>query len=121
MVPVFAEGVWQTYADPSQVGDALLNLAINARDAMPQGGCLTIEIANVHLDDDDTAQMVQAISGDYIVLSVTDTGCGMTQETVNRAIEPFFTTKPLGIGTGLGLSTIFGFAEQSGGHLRDLQ
>jgi len=114
----FAADLWQTRVDPSQIDDALLNLALNARDAMPTGGSLRIAIANAHLGEDAAAQMAEVSPGDYVVLSVTDTGCGMTPDTIARAIEPFFTTKPVGIGTGLGLSMIYGFAKQSGGHLK---
>ena len=101
---------------PSQVGDALLNLAINARDAMPHGGSLSIATANVHLEQGELDGEVTA--GDYVVLSVTDTGTGMAPEVLERVVEPFFTTKGPGAGSGLGLSMIFGFARQSGGHLR---
>jgi signal transduction histidine kinase len=106
-----------TSADPSQIGDALLNLALNARDAMPQGGDLTIEAAGVHLDAQSAAMFVDTDAGDYIVLTVTDTGTGMPEEVVQRAIEPFFTTKAPSAGSGLGLSMAYGFAKQSGGHL----
>ena len=112
-----APGLWLTHADPSQVGDALLNLAINARDAMPAGGQLIIETGNVHLDQDTAAQDNEVTAGDYVILSVTDTGGGMSQEVVAHAVEPFFTTKAPGAGTGLGLSMIYGFAKQSGGQL----
>jgi PAS domain S-box-containing protein len=106
--------LWPTRADPSQVGDALLNLAINARDAMPHGGNILIRTENVHLAG---AEASEVKSGDYVVLSMTDTGIGMTPEVRERVMEPFFTTKAPGSGSGLGLSMIFGFAKQSGGHL----
>ena len=112
-----AEGLWPARADASQVEDALLNLAINARDAMAGGGLLTIETANAVLDPDFAAARAEVTPGDYVVLSVTDTGDGMPPEVVERATEPFFSTKPMGEGTGLGLSMIYGFAKQSGGHL----
>jgi len=112
-----APGLWLTSADPSQIGDALLNLALNARDAMPDGGRLTIETANVHLDGPAAALHVEATPGDYVVLAVTDTGGGMPAGVAERATEPFFSTKPPGSGSGLGLSMIDGFARQSGGHL----
>ena len=83
-----------TYSDPSQIGDVLLNLAINARDAMPHGGSLTIETANAHLDPGSAGVNGGLSEGDYVVLAVTDTGCGMSPEVIERAIEPFFTTKP---------------------------
>ena len=111
-----ADELWPIRADPSQVGDALLNLAINARDAMPHGGTLTVATANVHLEQGELDGEVTA--GDYVVLSVADTGTGMPPEVLERVVEPFFTTKGPGAGSGLGLSMIFGFARQSGGHLR---
>src|SRR5262249_28036225 len=111
-----ADDLWPTRADPSQVGDALLNLAINARDAMPHGGTISIATANAHLAAGEQGDEVSA--GDFAVLSVTDTGIGMPPELLDRAVEPFFTTKEPGSGSGLGLSMIFGFAKQSGGHLR---
>jgi signal transduction histidine kinase len=109
-----AQELWHTRADPSQVGDALLNLAINARDAMPDGGTIVIRTANVHLRDGQDAAMKP---GSYVVLSVTDTGIGMAPELQERVVEPFFTTKAPGCGSGLGLSMVFGFAKQSGGNL----
>jgi PAS domain S-box-containing protein len=109
-----AQDLWHTRADPSQVGDALLNLAINARDAMPDGGSILIRTANVHLDD---CQDAAVRPGQYVVLSVTDTGIGMAPELQERVVEPFFTTKAPGCGSGLGLSMVFGFAKQSGGDL----
>jgi signal transduction histidine kinase len=112
-----APDLWPARADPSQVEDALLNLAINARDAMPGGGALMIETANVRLDESYPAAVAEIAPGDYVALSVTDTGEGMAAEVIERATEPFFTTKPPGEGTGLGLSMIYGFAKQSGGHL----
>jgi PAS domain S-box-containing protein len=110
--------LWPAFADPSQVQDAIVNLAINARDAMPDGGTLTIETANIHLDEDYVRANPGATPGDYAMLAVTDTGTGMSAEVAERAVEPFFTTKPVGKGTGLGLSMIYGFARQSGGHLK---
>jgi two-component system, chemotaxis family, CheB/CheR fusion protein len=104
-------------ADPSQIGDALLNLALNARDAMPQGGDLAVATANVHLDAADAAGNDEALTGDYVMLRVTDSGCGMPPDVVAQATEPFFSTKPPGSGSGLGLSMIYGFARQSGGQL----
>ncbi len=111
-----AADLWPIRADPSQVGDALLNLAINARDAMPHGGSISIETANTHLAAGE--QDSEVTQGDYVVLSVTDSGTGMSPEVLERAAEPFFSTKGPGAGSGLGLSMIFGFARQSGGHLR---
>ncbi len=112
------EDLWPAFADKSQVESALLNLAINARDAMPEGGKLTIETDNAHLDGDYAARNAEVTAGDYVTLAVTDTGTGMTAEVLERAFEPFFTTKEVGKGSGLGLSMIYGFAKQSGGHLK---
>jgi signal transduction histidine kinase len=109
--------VWLTSADPSQIGDVLLNLALNARDAMPRGGNLTLETANVHLDAHSATAYGELAPGDYVVLTVADTGIGMSKDVVRQAIEPFFSTKPPSTGSGLGLSMAYGFAKQSGGHL----
>jgi signal transduction histidine kinase len=117
MEVVGAGGLWSTLVDPNQLENALLNLCINARDAMPDGGRLTIETANKWLDD-RAASDRDLPPGQYISLCVTDTGTGMTPEIIARAFDPFFTTKPIGEGTGLGLSMIYGFARQSGGQIR---
>jgi PAS domain S-box-containing protein len=114
---VQARDLWPTLIDPNQLENALLNLSINARDAMPQGGRLTIETANKWIDE-RSASAFDLSPGQYICLSVTDTGTGMSAEVIARAFDPFFTTKPLGEGTGLGLSMIYGFARQSGGQVR---
>ncbi|WP_027583863.1 ATP-binding protein [Bradyrhizobium sp. Ai1a-2] len=106
--------LWLCHVDPAQMETALLNLALNARDAMPDGGRLDIEARNVTLDEDAVASIA---AGSYVKLSVTDTGCGMPQETLERVFEPFFTTKEVGKGTGLGLSMVYGFVRQSGGHV----
>ncbi|RJF76093.1 PAS domain-containing hybrid sensor histidine kinase/response regulator [Rhodopseudomonas palustris] len=108
-----APGVWLTLCDPNQLESALLNLAINARDAMPNGGRLTISTRNCSFD---AAEMPALEPGDYVCLTVADSGTGMSEEVAARAFDPFFTTKPLGQGTGLGLSMIYGFAQQSHGH-----
>jgi PAS domain S-box-containing protein len=115
---VLAPGTWRVEADVNQLESAILNLAVNARDAMPNGGKLMIETANTHLDRDYTAQHAEVTAGQYIVISVSDTGCGMSKEALNRAFEPFFTTKEPGKGTGLGLSMVYGFVKQSGGHVK---
>jgi PAS domain S-box-containing protein len=110
-----ADGLWNTLCDPNQLESALLNLAINARDAMPGGGRLTIATSNARLDT-ATADPSALSPGDYICIDVADTGTGMSAEVAARAFDPFFTTKPIGQGTGLGLSMIYGFARQSNGH-----
>jgi PAS domain S-box-containing protein len=110
-------GLWPTLVDPNQLENAVLNLCINARDAMPGGGRITIETAN-RLFDDRAARAIGLVPGAYISLCVTDTGTGMTPDVVSRAFDPFFTTKPMGQGTGLGLSMIYGFVRQSGGQVR---
>jgi hypothetical protein len=113
---VASDELWCTLCDPNQLESALLNLAINARDAMPDGGELVILTSNVRLDGVTTD--TPALSpGDYICIGVTDTGSGMSAEVAARAFDPFFTTKPIGQGTGLGLSMIYGFARQSNGHV----
>ncbi|TCM20631.1 PAS domain S-box-containing protein [Novosphingobium sp. PhB165] len=115
---VLAGGLWQTRCDPNQLESAILNLVINARDAMPDGGKLTIETSNADLDGLDRARQRELTPGQYVCIAVSDTGVGMSEDTAARAFEPFFTTKPIGQGTGLGLSMIYGFARQSEGQAR---
>ena len=115
---VLAGGLWRTEADSNQLESALLNLAVNARDAMPMGGKLTIETANAHLDEHYATRSTEVVPGQYVVMAVTDTGVGMSKDVIERAFEPFFTTKPVGHGTGLGLSQVYGFVKQSGGHVK---
>jgi signal transduction histidine kinase len=112
-----AEDAWPVSTDVSQLENALLNLVINARDAMPDGGELRIETANVYLDSSDINTLEPVKAGDYLMIAVTDNGTGMTPKVLAKAFDPFFTTKPIGQGTGLGLSMIYGFAQQSGGHV----
>jgi signal transduction histidine kinase/DNA-binding response OmpR family regulator len=115
---VVAGGLWNTLVDRSQVENAILNLAINSRDAMAEGGKLTIEVANAFLDDSYAHAHTEVTPGQYVMLAVSDTGGGMAPDVIARAFDPFFTTKPEGKGTGLGLSQVFGFVKQSGGHIK---
>jgi CheY-like chemotaxis protein len=114
---VLAAGLWPTLCDPNQLENAVLNLCINARDAMPDGGRLTVETGNTWVDDRG-ARDRDMLPGQFVAVCVSDTGTGMPPDVVARAFDPFFTTKPAGRGTGLGLSMIYGFAKQSGGQAR---
>jgi CheY-like chemotaxis protein len=115
---VTSPGLWRVEVDPNQLESSLLNLAVNARDAMPNGGQLAIETANARLDETYAAEHAEVPPGQYVLIAVTDTGSGMSKEVVDRAFEPFYTTKEVGKGTGLGLSMIYGFVKQSGGHVK---
>jgi len=115
---VLAGGLWPTFVDANQLENALINLAVNARDAMPGGGKLTIETANSHLDEAYAALHGDVRAGQYVGIFVSDTGTGMTKEVISQAFEPFYTTKDIGEGTGLGLSQVYGFAKQSEGHVK---
>lgn len=115
---VVSGGLWNAFVDAHQLENVLLNLAINARDAMPEGGKLTLELSNSLLDDRYVRSLSDVPAGQYVMLGVTDTGTGMAADVIEKAFDPFFTTKPEGEGTGLGLSTAYGFVKQSGGHIR---
>jgi PAS domain S-box-containing protein len=115
---VLAGGLWNTLADAAELESAIVNLCVNARDAMPDGGKLTIETANTHLDDAYAAGYPGVTPGQYVLIAVSDTGTGMPPEVVERAFDPFYTTKGVGKGTGLGLSQVYGFVRQSGGHVK---
>ena len=115
---IISGGLWNTYVDAVQVENALLNLAINARDAMNGHGKLTIEAGNASLNDEYAAQHSEVEAGQYVMLAVSDTGCGIPSDILDQVFEPFFTTKPEGKGTGLGLSMVYGFVKQSGGHIK---
>ena len=112
-----APSVWPILADPGQFQSAIVNMAVNARDAMPQGGKLVIETRNIVLDGDHADFHAELTPGEYVQLSISDTGSGMAPEVRDRVFEPFFTTKEKGRGTGLGLAMVYGFVKQAGGHI----
>jgi PAS domain S-box-containing protein len=116
--PKLAEDAWPTLVDPNQLTTAVLNLALNARDAMPRGGKLVLETGNVHLDEDYASMNSEVTPGDHVMIAVSDTGTGIPAELLEKVFDPFFTTKDVGKGTGLGLSMVFGFVKQSGGHIK---
>ena len=118
METVLAAGLWNSFVDANQLENVLINLAVNARDAMEDGGKLTIETANCYLDEGYCALNVDVEPGQYVGVFVTDTGTGMSPEVIEKAFEPFFTTKEVGHGTGLGLSQVYGFIKQSSGHVK---
>lgn len=115
---ILAADLWPTFADKNEIENALINLCVNARDAMPKGGRLTIETANVDLDEAYAAQFEDVAPGQYVLLSVADTGTGVPPDLLEQIFEPFFTTKPPGKGSGLGLAMVHGFVKQTGGHIR---
>ena len=115
---VLAGGLWPINADPNQLENVILNLAINGRDAMPDGGKMTVETQNAHLDSRYAADEIGIAPGQYVMIALTDSGSGMAQDVIDKAFDPFFTTKEVGKGTGLGLSQVYGFVKQSGGHVR---
>ena len=115
---ILAGGLWRTHVDGNELESLLLNLAVNARDAMPNGGKLTIETANANLDETYVREQVGLAAGQYVLIAVSDTGSGMSPEVIAKAFDPFFTTKATGKGTGLGLSQAYGFIKQSGGHIK---
>jgi PAS domain S-box-containing protein len=118
ITPLLAEDAWTALADPSQLTTVVLNLALNARDAMPNGGKLALETSNVYLDENYASMQDEVAAGNYVMIAVSDTGTGIPAALLERVFDPFFTTKEVGKGTGLGLSMVFGFVKQSGGHIK---
>jgi PAS domain S-box-containing protein len=118
VLPKLSEDAWPALADPNQLTTAILNLALNARDAMPHGGKITLETRNIYLDDGYASIHSDVVPGNYVMVAVSDTGTGIAPENLEKVFDPFFTTKEIGKGTGLGLSMVFGFVKQSGGHVK---
>ena len=118
ITPLLAEDAWTALVDPNQLTTAVLNLALNARDAMPNGGKLALETSNVYLDENYASMHSEVAAGNYVMIAVSDTGTGIPAADLERVFDPFFTTKEVGKGTGLGLSMVFGFVKQSGGHIK---
>jgi CheY-like chemotaxis protein len=118
ITPLLAEDAWTALVDPSQLTTAVLNLALNARDAMPNGGKLALETSNIYLDENYASMHSEVTPGNYVMVAVSDTGTGIPASLIERVFDPFFTTKEVGKGTGLGLSMVFGFVKQSGGHVK---
>ncbi|MBR0844162.1 PAS domain S-box protein [Bradyrhizobium liaoningense] len=118
IMPQLTEDAWPALVDPGQLSTAILNLALNARDAMPEGGTLVLETRNIFLDDGYASMNPDVVAGNYVMIAVSDTGSGIPPELIDRVFDPFFTTKEVGKGTGLGLSMVFGFVKQSGGHVK---
>jgi len=118
IAPLLAPDAWMALVDPSQLTTAILNLALNARDAMPYGGKLTLESKSVYLDDSYASMHSEVTPGDYVMVAISDTGAGISAANLEKVFDPFFTTKEVGKGTGLGLSMVFGFVKQSGGHIK---
>ncbi|MGH6680462.1 MAG: ATP-binding protein, partial [Bradyrhizobium sp.] len=118
ITPKLADEAWPATADPNQLTTAILNLALNARDAMPRGGKLTLETRNVYLDEGYASMNSEVVVGNYVMIAVSDTGMGISPANLEKVFDPFFTTKEVGKGTGLGLSMVFGFIKQSGGHIK---
>ncbi|NUR14215.1 MAG: PAS domain S-box protein, partial [Bradyrhizobium sp.] len=118
IMPQLTEDAWPALVDPGQLSTAILNLALNARDAMPEGGTLVLETRNIFLDDGYASMNPELVAGNYVMIAVSDTGSGIPPELIDRVFDPFFTTKEVGKGTGLGLSMVFGFVKQSGGHIK---
>ena len=114
---VAGAGAWRVEVDPNQLENAILNLAVNARDAMVRGGTLTIETTNAHIDEAYAASQQEVLAGQYVQVSITDTGCGMSSDVISKAFDPFYSTKDVGKGTGLGLSQVYGYVKQSDGHI----